>query len=68
VRPDCAAAAVLTARWFALTPSTRNWPLAGVLAAGCLLACVAAAGWAHAHRRLLVQDERPTDTRMACGG
>ncbi len=47
-------AAALVARWFALTPATPNWPLAGSLAAGCLLACVAAASWALARRRLLL--------------
>lgn len=56
VAGSCAAAAALTARWLALTPSTPNWPLAGALAAGCLLACAGAAGWAHAQRRLLVHD------------
>ncbi len=53
---SCAAAGVLIARWLAVTPSTPNWPLAGALAAGCLLACAAAASWAFVHRRLLVQD------------
>jgi len=56
VAASCAAAAAPTARWFALTPATPNWPLGGALAAACLLACVAAAGRARAHRRLLVHD------------
>lgn len=46
--------AAIGARWVALTPSTPNWPLAMGLAAGCLLACVAAATWALGHRRLLL--------------
>nr|MBA2641681.1 hypothetical protein [Actinomycetota bacterium] len=49
-------AAVLVARWFSLTPATPNWALAAPLALGSLLACTAAASWALAHRRLLVQD------------
>jgi len=51
-----AAAAALVVRWFAATSATPNWPLAGALALGCLLACVAAASWARARGRLLVQD------------
>jgi hypothetical protein len=50
------AAAVLVVRWYAVTPSTPNWPLAGALAAICLLACTVAASWARARGRLLVQD------------
>jgi len=50
------AAAALVLRWFAVTPATPSWPLAGVLAAGSLLACAIAATWAHARGRLLVQD------------
>ena len=46
--------AAIGARWVALTPATPNWPLVAGLAVGCLLACVAAAGWALARRRLLV--------------
>ena len=49
-------AAALAVRWFEATPATPNWALAGGLAAGCLFACVAAATWTFAHRRLLVQD------------
>ena len=49
-------AAALAVRWFAATPSTPNWALAGALAGGCLFVCVAAATWTLAHRRLLVQD------------
>lgn len=49
-------AAALAVRWFAATPSTPNWALAGALAGGCLFACVAAATWTVAHRRLLLQD------------
>ncbi len=49
-------AAALAVRWFAATPATPNWALAGALAGGCLVACVAAATWTVAHRRLLVQD------------
>ncbi len=49
-------AAALAVRWFAVTPATPNWPLAGALAAGCLLACLAAASWALTRGRLLVQD------------
>ena len=49
-------AAVLVARWFSLTPATLNWALSAPLALGSLLACAAAASWALAHRRLLVQD------------
>ncbi len=48
-----AAVAAIGARWVALTPATPNWPLAAGLALGCLLACVTAASWAFAHRRLL---------------
>jgi hypothetical protein len=51
-----AVAAALVVRWFAVTPATPNWPLAGALALGCLLACVAAATWSLGHRRLLAQD------------
>jgi hypothetical protein len=51
-----AVVAAIGARWVALTPATPNWPLAAALAAGCLLACLAAATWALTHRRLLVQD------------
>ena len=51
-----AVVAAIGARWVALTPATPNWPLAAALAVGCLLACVAAASWALAHRRLLMQD------------
>lgn len=49
-------AAALVIRWFAVTAATPSWPLAGALAAGCLLVCAAAATWALSHRRLLVQD------------
>lgn len=49
-------AAALAVRWFAVTPATPNWALAGALAGGCLFACVAAATWTLVHRRLLVQD------------
>lgn len=49
-------AAALAVRWFAATPATPNWALAGALAGGCLFACVAAATWTVAHRLLLVQD------------
>ncbi|MGI8885803.1 MAG: HAAS signaling domain-containing protein [Gaiellaceae bacterium] len=48
--------AAIGVRWVELTPATPNWPLAAGLALGCLLACVAAASWALAHRQLLVQD------------
>ncbi len=51
----CAVVAAIAARWVALTPATPNWPLAAGLALGCLVACVAAAGWALAHRRLLLR-------------
>ena len=50
----CAVVAAIAARWVALTPATPNWPLATALALGCLLVCFAAAGWALAHRRLLL--------------
>ena len=50
----CAVVAAIGVRWVALTPATPNWPLAAGLALCCLLACVAAAGWALAHRRLLL--------------
>jgi len=51
-----AVVAAIGVRWVELTPATPNWPLSAGLALGCLLACVAAASWALAHRQLLVQD------------
>ena len=45
-------AAAMAVRWFAATHATPNWALAGALAGGCLFACVAAATWTVAHRRL----------------
>lgn len=46
-------AAVFAVRWFAATPMTPNWALAGALAGCCLLACGAAATWTLVQRRQL---------------
>ncbi|MDQ3672068.1 MAG: permease prefix domain 1-containing protein [Actinomycetota bacterium] len=45
----------ITVRWVSYTPATPNWPLSTALAFGCLLASALCAGWALAHRRLLIQ-------------